>query len=58
VLCDLYSSTNTILFIKSRRMRWIEHMADMGEKRMTCRVWWEILKRPLGRPRHRGEIIG
>jgi hypothetical protein len=39
-------------------MRWIEHIVDMGEKRNACRVWWEILKRPLGRPRHRGEIIG
>ena len=33
VLCDLYSSIYTILLIKSRTMRWIEHMADMGEKR-------------------------
>jgi len=58
VLCYLYSSTNTILLTKSRRMRWIEHMADMGEKRKACRVWWGILKGPLGRPRQRGEIIG
>jgi hypothetical protein len=57
VLCDPYS-TNTILLIKSRRMKWIEHMADMGENRKACRVWWEILKRRLGRTRHRGEIIG
>jgi hypothetical protein len=44
VFCDLYSSTYKILLIKSRRMRWKEHMADMGEKRKAFRVWWEILK--------------
>jgi hypothetical protein len=32
-LRDLYSSPNTIRIIKSRRMRWAEHVAGMGEKR-------------------------
>jgi len=27
---DLYSSPNTIWVIKSRRMRWVEHVARMG----------------------------
>jgi hypothetical protein len=29
----LYSSPNIIRVIKSRRMRWAEHVARMGEKR-------------------------
>jgi hypothetical protein len=31
-LRDLYSSPNTIRRIKSRRMRWAEYVARMGEK--------------------------
>ena len=30
-LNDLYSSTNIVWVIKSRRMRWAEHAARMGE---------------------------
>ena len=30
---DLYSSPNIVLVIKSRRMRWVGHVARMGEKR-------------------------
>jgi hypothetical protein len=30
-LCNLYSSTNIIRMIKSRRMRWVWHVARMGE---------------------------
>jgi hypothetical protein len=29
-LNDLYSSSNTFRAIKSRRMRWVEHIARMG----------------------------
>jgi hypothetical protein len=48
----LYSSIK-IRIIKSRRMRWAEHVARMGEKRNVYRL---LLgkpegKRPLGRPR-------
>ena len=32
-LNDLYSSPNTVLVIKSRRMRWAGHVAGMGEER-------------------------
>jgi hypothetical protein len=40
-------------------MRWAEHVADMGEKRNTCRnfVTKPEGKRSLGRPRHRWEDI-
>jgi len=43
--------------IKSRRMRWVGHVARMGERRGACRV---VLgktegKGPLGRPRLRWE---
>jgi hypothetical protein len=32
-LHDLYSSPSVIRIIKSRRMRWAGHVAQMGEKR-------------------------
>jgi hypothetical protein len=32
----LYSSQSIIRMIKSRRMRWVGHVARMGEKRNTC----------------------
>jgi len=32
-LNDLYSSPNIVRVIKSRRMRWAEHVARMGEER-------------------------
>jgi len=55
VLNDLYSSPNIVRVIKSRRTRWAENMARMGEERGVYRV---LLgkpegKRPLGRPRCR-----
>jgi hypothetical protein len=34
----LYSSPNIIRQIKSRRIRWVGHMARMGEERKVCRV--------------------
>jgi hypothetical protein len=37
-LCDLYCSPNIIWLIKSRRMRWADHVARMGERRGTYRV--------------------
>ena len=31
-LSDLYSSPNIVWVIKSRRMRWVGHVAHMGER--------------------------
>ena len=57
VLHNLYSSPNTVLAIKSRRMRWAGHVARMGEGRGVYRVLVgkPVGRRPLGRPRHRWE---
>ena len=55
LLEDLYSSPNTVRVIKSRRMRWAEHVARMGEERGVYRVLVGKLegRKPLGRPRRR-----
>jgi hypothetical protein len=45
-LNDLYSPPNVIRVIKSRRMRWAEHAARMGEKRGAYRIF---VGRPEGR---------
>ena len=37
-LNDLYSSSNIVREIKSRRIRWTDHVARMGERRGVCRV--------------------
>jgi hypothetical protein len=37
-LNDLYSSPNIVRVIKSRRMRWAEHVALMLERRGVYRV--------------------
>jgi hypothetical protein len=37
-LHDLYSSPSIIRIIKSRRMRWVGHVARMGEKRNAYRL--------------------
>jgi hypothetical protein len=41
--------------IKSRRMRWVGHVARIGEKRNGYRIWVGKPegKQPLGRPRRR-----
>jgi hypothetical protein len=54
-LHNLYSSPSIIRTIKSRRMRWAEHVARMGEKRNVYRLLVRKPegKRPLGRPRRR-----
>jgi len=56
---DLHFSPNTLRVTKSRRMRWAGLVARMGEKRGVYRVLVGKPdgKRPLGRPRHRWEII-
>jgi hypothetical protein len=52
-LRDLYSSP--IRIIKSKRMRWEGHVAQMGEKRNAYRLFVGKPggRRPLGRPRRR-----
>jgi hypothetical protein len=54
---DLYSSPNIVQVIKSRIMRWVGHVARMGESRGVYRVLVGKPegKRPLGRPRHKWE---
>ncbi|KAJ4432406.1 hypothetical protein ANN_21025 [Periplaneta americana] len=53
----LYSSPDIIRNIKSRRLRWAEHVARMGESRNAdgVLVGRPEGKRPLGRPRRRWE---
>ena len=43
-LNDLYSLPNTVRVIKSRRMRWVGHVARMGKRRGVYRVWCGNLK--------------
>jgi len=55
-LNDLYSSTNIVRVIKSRRTKWAGHVVCMEESRDVYR---DLLgkpdgKKPLGRPRHAG----
>jgi hypothetical protein len=38
-LRDLYSSPSIIRIIRSRRMRWAGHVARMGEKRNSYRLF-------------------
>jgi len=35
---DLYSSSNIVLVIKSRRMRWVGHVERMGARRGVYRI--------------------
>jgi hypothetical protein len=54
---SLYSSSNIVRVIKSRRMRWTEHVARMGDGRGVYRVLVgrPEVKRPLERPRRSWE---
>jgi len=56
-LNDLYSSPKFVRVIISKRMRWVGHVARMGERRGVHRVvvWKPEGKRLLGRPRRRWE---
>ena len=49
-LYDLYSSPHSIWVIKSRRIRWVGHVAHVGDRRSAYRVLEGRLqgKRPLG----------
>ena len=54
---DLYSLPNFVRVVKSRRMRWAEHVVRIGERRGVHRVLVGKPegKRLLGRPRRRWE---
>jgi hypothetical protein len=56
-LSDLYSLPNIVRVVKSRRMRWVGHLARMEEGRGVYRVLVGKPegKRPMGRPRRRWE---
>jgi hypothetical protein len=56
-LHNLYSSPNITRQIKSRRMRWVGHVAHMGEERKVYRALGEKPeeRRPFGRPMRRWE---
>ena len=56
-LRDLYTLPYILRVVKSRRMRWAEHGARMGEGRGVHRVLVRkpVGKRPVGRPRRRWE---
>jgi hypothetical protein len=56
-LHGLYSSRSIIRVIKARRMRWVGHVARMGEVRgaYNILVGRPERRRPLERPRHRWE---
>jgi hypothetical protein len=45
-LNDLYSLPNIVRMVKSRRMRWAEHVARMGEDRVVHRV---LVGKPEGK---------
>ena len=57
-LSDRYSLPNIVRVVKSRRMRWAEHVARVGEGKGVYRVLMGKTegKRPLGRPRRRWEV--
>jgi hypothetical protein len=48
-LCDLYSSPSIIRIIKSRRIRWAGHVAQMGEKEIRIGYWWEARRKETTR---------
>jgi hypothetical protein len=48
-LHNLYSSPDIIRQIKSRRMRWVGHVAHMGEGRNVYGVW-------MGKPEGKGQL--
>jgi hypothetical protein len=58
-LRDLYSSPSIIRIIKSQSMRWMGHVARMGEKRNVYRLFVGKPegKIPLGRPRRRWDGV-
>jgi len=56
---DPYSSPNIVWVIKSRRMRWVQHVACMGRGEAHTGFWWGNLKERdhLENPGVDGKII-
>jgi hypothetical protein len=56
-LHSFYRSSNIVSWIKSRRLIWASHVARMEEGKSAFKILSEspTRKRPLGRPRRRGE---
>jgi hypothetical protein len=54
-LSGLYPSPSIVWVMKMRRVKWVGHVARVGERRGVCRVLVGKPegKRPFGRPRHR-----
>ena len=40
-LNDLYCSPNIVRVTKKRILKWMQHVAHIGETKGTHRVWWE-----------------
>ena len=51
----MYSSSNILWVIKSKRIRWAVHVARMGRGEYRVLMGKREGKRPLGRPRRRWE---
>jgi hypothetical protein len=43
-LHDLYSSPTILRVMKSRRIRWVGHVARMGEGKACTGIWWGNLR--------------
>jgi len=58
-LNDVYYSPNIIWVIKSRRMRWVGHIAHKGRERAYTGFWWGNLREKdhLVDPSVNGRII-
>jgi hypothetical protein len=39
--CNLYSSPNIIIMVKSKRIRWAGNIARVGIRGMDVGFWWE-----------------
>ena len=53
----MYSPPNIIRVIESRRLRWVEHVARMGNRKGACRILIATPegKRPLDKLKRRWE---